>query len=577
MGKTRWEQSEARTQGRRGGKTWRTGWGAGRALAYGSLAAALVLAGCGTAPGAVATAPATAVSPPLVLGVQDGSPGLVENFNPFSPNQLYAVMYMYEPLYVVSALSGSQTPWLATSYRWITPKELRFTLRKGVKWSDGSPFTAKDVVFTFNLLRRYPALDLNGVWSVLKSVSSSGNAVTFDFRTADIPYFDFIATTPIVQAAQWSRVKNPVTFTNDRPVVTGPYVLDKFRTTEVMLKKNPDYWQKSKIRVPKIEYLALQGNQTSDLMLSEGKFDMANLFTPNIQKTYVDQNPAAYHYWFPLTAPVTLRMNLAKFPFDRLRFREAMAYGINRETLYKQGEYGYEPPANQSLLAPSQQGQWLDAALQKKYPYSFNPAKAASLLSQIGLRKNAQGLLTGPGGKPLTISIEAPTGWTDWIQDCEIIKRDLGRLGITVHVLTPSVTTDMNNMATGNYDMALMYENAYSNPWFVYDQLLSSRESAPIGQPAVSNYERWINPQTDRLLRSFASTPNPALQKKILYQLETILYTKIPVLDLVYSAEWNEYQTNHYVGWPTKKNPYAMPANIYPDNLLIITRLRPAT
>ncbi len=525
--------------------------------------------------GAGASAASSMGTVPLILGVQDGSPGYTENFNPFSPNQLYGYMYIYEPLYIVNSLTGAQTPWLATSYKWVNDKQLQFTIRSGVKWSDGTPFTAKDVAFTFNLLHKYPALDLNSVWTSLSRVAAAGNKVTFYFKTPNVPNWYFIASTPIVQAKQWSAVKNPVTFTDPHPIGTGPYTLQFFKPTEYMLKANPRYWQASKIHVPQLEYLALEGNQTSDLMLSEGKFDESVLFTPNIQGTYVNRNPQYYHYWFPLSAPITLRMNLTKYPFNRVQFRMAMAYGINKQTLYKQGEYGYEPPANQSLLAPSQQKQWLDTALQKKYPYNYNPQKAAALLKQMGLRKNAQGLLVGQNKKPLTINLEVPTGWTDWIQDCQIIKSNLAQLGITVNVQTPSVTTDMNNMFTGNFDMALMYENSYANPWFVYDQVLASNESAPIGKVAAANYERWINRPTDTLLAQYEKTTNVAKERQIIDQLQKIMYTQLPVVNLMYGAAWNEYQTNHYVGWPTQQNPYAMPSNTYPDNLVIITHLTP--
>lgn len=513
---------------------------------------------------------------PLVLGVEDGSPGFTENFNPFSPNQLNAVMYMFEPLVIINPLNGAQTPWLATSYRWVNNKTLVFTIRSGVKWSDGSPFSAADVAFTFNLMHKYSALDTNSLWTSLSSVTAAGDHVTFRFKTPNVPDFSFIASTPIVPMKQWSKVKNPVTFTNDDPIGTGPYTLDFFHSSEIMLNRNPKYWQQSLIKVPQLEYLALQGNQTSDLMLAEGKFDESVLFTPNIQKTYVDQNPKYYHYWFPLSAPITLRMNLTKFPFNQVKFRQAMAYAINKQQLYMQGEYGYEPPANQSLLPPSQQAGWLDKSLQAKYPYNYSPSMAAKLLAQLGLKKNAAGLLIGPDKKPLTMTIQVPTGWTDWIQDCEIIKSELAGLGITVNVNTPSVTTDMNNLYTGNFDMALMYEGSYSNPWFVYDQVLASDESAPIGKIAVSNFERWMNPRTDALLKEYEGATSPAVQHRIIDQLQQIMYTQLPVVNLVYGAAWNEYQTNNYVGWPTQSDQYAMPSNSYPDNLLIITHLRPA-
>lgn len=106
---------------------------------------------------------AAKLEPPLTLGIEFGSPGFTENFNPFSPPRLLGDSYMYEPLYMVNMLNGKQSPWLATSYKWVTSTELQFTIRKGVKWSNGRLLTPADVVYPFDLLHRYPALDLNGV------------------------------------------------------------------------------------------------------------------------------------------------------------------------------------------------------------------------------------------------------------------------------------------------------------------------------------------------------------------------------------------------------------------------------
>ena len=145
-------------------------------------------------------------------------------------------------------------------------------------------------------------------------------------------------------------------------------------------------------------------------------------------------------------------------------------------------------------------------------------------------------------------------------------------------VETPSVATDYNDVETGHFQTALVYGWTESNPYFIYNYILSSAESAPIGQVANfnSNTERWNSPVTDRLITELSQTTNVAKQHQIVDQIQKILFTQLPVVSLVWSAAWNEYQTNHYVGWPTQKNPYANPSATYPDNLLIITHLKPA-
>src|SRR3954447_15037522 len=103
------------------------------------------------------------------------------NYNPFSPNALTSD-YTFEPLYIFNTYSCDGVPWLATKYEWTDPQTLVYTIRDGVKWNDGQPFSADDVVFTYNLLQKNKAFDTNGIWETIDNVSSSGNQFTVKFK-----------------------------------------------------------------------------------------------------------------------------------------------------------------------------------------------------------------------------------------------------------------------------------------------------------------------------------------------------------------------------------------------------------
>jgi peptide/nickel transport system substrate-binding protein len=126
------------------------------------------------------------------------------SFNPFNPGNLGEGVTMgqvYEPLMFVNTLQNAKvTPWLASGYAWGSDnKTLTFTIQKNVTFSDGSPMSAADVAFTFNLLKKFPALDLNSVWSVLSSVTQAGDTVVMQFKAPSVPYFYYIADqVPIV-------------------------------------------------------------------------------------------------------------------------------------------------------------------------------------------------------------------------------------------------------------------------------------------------------------------------------------------------------------------------------------------
>lgn len=543
-----------------------------KALFVGPVAGALFLAGCGTTHGGN-NGPTHTANSVMKIGFDVGSPQFTDNFNPFSPNVRVGSDFIYESLYAVNGQNGAQTPWLASSYKWNNAKQLTFTIRKGVKWSDGKPFSANDVAFTFNMMKKYPALDANAVWTVLSSVTAPNpNTVVFQFKTPAIPIFTYIAGTGIVPEHIWKNVSNPVTYTDTNPVGTGAFKLSTFAPNEYTLVKNQTYWNASKVAPTKLVFPNVPGNNTADLDLSAGKYTWANLFVPNIQQSYVNKDKTNNHYWFAPGGPSNLVMNLTKAPFNNAVFRQAMEYGINKQEVSTKGEYGYQPPSNATgLMLPGQQS-WLNSSY--KNAYSYNPKKAAQLLASIGYKKNAKGELISPSGQPVVFNITVPNDFTDWIQSSKVISSNLAQLGITVNLQTPSDTGWYNQLQTGQFDMSLTYGITYNNPWFYYDSVLATANSAPIGKLASSNFERWENPATDKLLTEFEQTNDAATQHKIMNELQTTMIQQVPVIPLFYNANWNEYSTKDFVGWPDAAHPYATPDISITDDEVIMTHLK---
>ncbi|HEV2932261.1 MAG TPA: ABC transporter substrate-binding protein, partial [Streptosporangiaceae bacterium] len=141
-------------------------------IVAGLLAAAGCSAGSTSSSGTGSSSANTSTNSTLTISNENGALWTC-GFNPLnSTYNLLSVGFMYEPLVYVNPLqNGKPTPMLATSWAWgAGNKSLTFTIRPGVKWSDGTPMTAADVAYTFNLIKKYPALDLTGVWSVLSSV-----------------------------------------------------------------------------------------------------------------------------------------------------------------------------------------------------------------------------------------------------------------------------------------------------------------------------------------------------------------------------------------------------------------------
>ena len=487
------------------------------------------------------------------------------NYNPFSPNALLGgVSYLYEPLMVENSYTCQVQPWLATAYTWQNPETLIFTIRQGVKWSDGQPFGPADVVFTLNMMQKYPALDTNGLWQSLSSVTQQGtDQVVLKFKVPSVQVFQRILNQPIVSRHIWSKVTNPVTFTDPSPVVTGPFTVQSFNQEELVLQRNPNYWQADKIKVEHLTFHKSPPNQVEELLLAQGTYDWNAMFVPNIQQTYVARDPAHNHYWFPPGGEISLGMNLTRAPFNDVAFRHAMAYAINRQEISQKAEFGYVKPASQTGLSVPGQASFIPSDIPNMGIFPFDPQKALTILNQAGYTKDASGKILGKDGKPITITFLVQNGWTDWIQAAQVIQNNLDALGLTVNVQTPSPDIVSSRAAAADYDMLFSVHGGSCNMYDNYNYL-NSRVS-----PTV-NYLHFKDPAVDKMLDQLQQALTPDQQKAAVAQLVEYSYQHFPDVPLWYGANWFEFSTKRAVGWPDASNPYAMPGDI----LLIITHLR---
>jgi peptide/nickel transport system substrate-binding protein len=501
-------------------------------------------------------------------------------FSPFNPSvngQSFGPVY--EPLVFVNELqSGKTTPWLATKFAWSNGnKTITFTIRKGVQFSDGSPMSAADVVFTFNLLKKFKALDLNSVWSVLSSVTQQGDNVVMNFKSPAVPYFYYIADqVGIVPMKIWSKVKNPVTFADKDPIGTGAYTL-KCTPQLITYTANKHYYVKGEPHIGTILYPSYTSNDPANLDLATGKAQWGGQFIPSIKKFYTSKNPS-YHYWFPPVANVSVFINLKDPVLSDVHVRQAMAYAIDRGKVSTVGEYGYEPASNQTGIVTPTFSSWLDKSAAAKFDnYAFNPKKAISILTADGYKKDSNGLMA-KNGKELSFSMVNVGGYSDWVASAQVIQQNLQAVGIKITQLNLSGTDHDNRVFKGQFQLAYYNETGGPSPYYELRQLLYGPNTAPIGQLATTNYERYSNPATDKLIDSYGSTTDPAQQHAIVNQLEQVMLSQVPVIPITEGVDWFQYDTSKFSGWVTQQNPYAQPAPYStPDWGIQLLHLKPAS
>jgi peptide/nickel transport system substrate-binding protein len=535
----------------------------------------ILLAACGQG-GSTPSSPKSSV-----LNIVPSPKGDFTNgFTPFSGSANYGSQGMiYETLMFFNRMNGGIKPWLAQSYAFSSDaKTLTFHLRTDVKWSDGQAFTADDVVFTLNLLKQYPTADLNSIWQYIQQVQNpDSSTVVVTLKQPYTPVLWYLAgQVYIVSKHEYANVGDPTKFADVNPIGTGPFLLKSFSPQLIDLKKNPTYWQPGKPAVNEIRYPSFNSNTSAELLLTRGDVDWTGLFTPNIQQTYVSKDPAHNHYWFPSRNIVMLYLNTAKAPFNQLAVRQAISSAIDRDKIYKIAESNYEPVSSPTgLVLPANQSN-LDSTYANA-SFSLDTSKSAQLLAGVGFTKGSDGIYVDKSGKKLSFSINVVTGWTDWVTADQIISANLKAIGIDARVNSISFNSYFSALQMGTFDMAISWTNPGPTPFYLYDSLLNSTNSAAVGKQANSNWERWMDPNTDKMLAQYATTTDSSLQQQALNGLQQIMVEQLPSIPLVYGATWYEYSSRNFTGWPDANNAYASPAPFdFPDAEVVALNLTPA-
>ena len=491
--------------------------------------------------------------------VMESSPetSITDDFNPYATTQaaygMGATGLIYEPLVEFNLASTTvQYPWLATKYAWSNGgKTITFTIRQGVKWNNGTPFTAADVAFTYNLMKKNASINLGGL--TISSVSSSGDTVTLTFPTAQYTNLENIAGVGIVPESIWSKAGNPATFTDPKPVGTGPYMLGSFTSQGFTLVKNPHYWQPSKVKVTKVYFPAYTSNTGALSALFSGQIDWTGNYIPGLKKNFVNTDPAHHHYYEAANGDESLEPNLTKWPLSDLAVRKAVSLAVNRTTLGAEGEAGLESPVTNAtgLTLPAFQA-WAAPVASMTISAQANAAAAAKVLETAGYKKGSNGYFQ-KNGKTVAFTIISPSAYTDMAEVNSIAAQELRAAGIDATFQGLSVNAWTDDVSDGNFDMTEHWSNGGISPFAEYNGWLNS---ALATSSATGDYERLKDPALDADLNKLAGAATVAQQAQMLVPLEKYVAANLPIIPLETAAEWFEYNSQHFVGWPTQSNPY---------------------
>lgn len=509
---------------------------------------------------------------------------IVINFNPFANNPNWpTVKGIFEPLMVFNTLKSELTPWLAESYSWSEDlKTLTFKLREGVKWSDGEPFTANDVVFTFNLLKNTPGVTgpgLTALASIDTFTAADDQTVVFTLKAVNTLVIYDVANQDIVPEHIWKDVADPATFENGTPVGTGPFTeLVDFQSQVYQLNKNPYYWQECKPAYKGIRVTAYAGNEAQVAAFIDGQIDWSGTVLPNVDAAVIAHNENISYNPNSSTMTVLMHLNPNTKPFDDVVFRKAMSTAINRDQIVEVAFNGKASAADVTGISnayqawkvadPSALGDWT----------TYNPEKAAQMLEDAGYKLGADGFRTMPDGSPMTFKLTMVQGFTDWISAGEIMVQNWKDIGVNVETNMIDAGAFFGSVPMGDYQIALWFGYTSPTPYGQFMNMMGSATVVPWGQFTMINFAHYGSAAADALLAEFASTNDQAKQIEAAHKLQKVFAEEAPVIPLWTGLDWAIFNNEFFTGWPTQENNYSLAfpqGAVDPEQLIVMVTITP--
>src|SRR6478735_6941921 len=572
-----------------------------RSARWVALAAAVASAAVATLLATTTTAvakPVAAKAHKCLVMTGSGDPAFTRNFNPYAggglPSNSIAQGAFYEPLIVVPAGGRKTIPWLARSWKWSNGnKTLTLNIARNARWSDGTRLTTADVVYSLTAGRQDKTMDrigLVGAANEIASIKAKGaHSVVITLKNKDSQFISAILNRAFVVPKHiWTKVADPATFTNPTPVGSGPFnVVARFTTQDYVLNKNKRYWQRGLPKIACLEYVQASSNDAALALIQSGQVDWTHNFVPNAEKAYEAKDPKHYHAFYSNSDyPISLVFDDTQYPYSLFAFRKAVSQAIDRRTVWKLGEYGYETPADAIGLSGPVAGsglfpEWVsDPALKKLATQmaTYNPTAAKKTLTDAGFTYKGSSLLD-PKGNPVQLNIHVISGWSDWVASNQIITKNLRDIGIDSQVKLEASWGDWFPNAFSTKNPTLLWQVASrGSPYGYFYANLHPNAFIPSGEDGTptGNWEHFASPKALPLLNQWKTTLVTAKQKQLATQLQKVWLQTLPVIPVMIGARWSTYSTKYFHCFPTQNNFYADPIfTTNPDSILLFTTICP--
>lgn len=411
---------------------------------------------------------------------------------------------------------------LAESVTRVSDRVVDVVLKPGLKFSDGSPLTARDVAFSYN-----SAIDPAMKAGVLKGFRQRFERVeVLDERRARFHLVDTVAT--LMSDFEFGIISEKASadhggrFPGGVIIGAGPYAIESFHPEDVRLVRNP-HWPFEQPRMDKVRARAVTDGNARALMLAGGSADLAqnavriDLVDDLVQRDrlHLERGPSSILTYF--------MMNNSDPILDDVRVRRAIAHALDRERVLRSKLDGNAVLAT-GLIWP---GHW---SYEPNVPtYDYDPKRAMELLDEAGFPDP-----DGPGGAPRMSLVYKTSSDQFRLSLARVWAAQMGEVGIAVEVQSFEAQTFFTDVKKGNFQLASMQTAAITEPDYLYTYFHSDRIPSEADRNAHNRW-RFIDKRFDELTVEGRRVSDDARRKQLYGEAQRILAEQLPVIPL-----WHE-------------------------------------